>query len=640
MISKPTVFVLLLFSIFCLSLKAQPNSWQNIGPGGGGAFYSPSISPYNPNEIFFASDMSDLFHTTDLGNSYSIVNFQYITAGGMTKVQFTNNQKILYTINQNEFGNFPVVSTDAGITWKTLKSDPTDGGAYQIFASDQDYNKVIVTDYTNVYYSNDGGNSFKSIFQGNSGTWGSYIAGVFWDGKDIYVVQPDGVLYTMDGTSVNIKHPGLAANEYIVSASATKGPNGIVFYAVTNSSCYPGITGADHGGYKSVLKYKNGDNTFTPLSANIPSGIHPFFVESDKSNPNVVYIAGYDGNSYGPSVIKTTDAGNTWTNTFKLQNNQNIKTGWSGFGGDRNWSYGEYALGFAVSSTNSNYAIFTDLGFAHITTDGGSHWEQIYVNKSDANNENASIAKGKTYRSVGLENTSCWNMCWSDEKNIFAGYTDIQGCRSSDGGNSWSFDYTGHNDNTMYMSIKHPQTGILYAATSSVHDMYESMFLTDSRIDGGRGKVLFSTDKGKTWQILHDFGKPVIWLALDPNNPNKMYASMINSSQGGIYVCNDISKGATSQWTKLSVPPRTQGHPYNIVVLKDGSLVCTYSGRMTNDRKSFLASSGVFLSTDGGTTWQDKSDANMQPCAASCAYASAFFALPLNLSNGTISSPW
>ena len=43
-------------------------------------------------------------------------------------------------------------------------------------------------------------------------------------------------------------------------------------------------------------------------------------------------------------------------------------------------------------------------------------------------------------------------------------------------------------------------------------------------------------------------------------------------------------------------------------VLNDGTLVATYSGRRTT---VFTDSSGVFISTDGGTTWIDRSAANM-----------------------------
>jgi hypothetical protein len=91
-----------------------------------------------------------------------------------------------------------------------------------------------------------------------------------------------------------------------------------------------------------------------------------------------------------------------------------------------------------------------------------------------------------------------------------------------------------------------------------------------------------------------------------------MYASVIHSATGGIYVSNDIQNGPASTWTKVAAnPPRTEGHPFSINVLNDGTLVCTYSGRR-NSAGAFTASSGVFTSTNGGNTWADRSDMRMQ----------------------------
>jgi hypothetical protein len=203
--------------------------------------------------------------------------------------------------------------------------------------------------------------------------------------------------------------------------------------------------------------------------------------------------------------------------------------------------------------------------------------------------------------------TSCWSLCWADSTHIVAGYTDIRGVISSDGGATWNFGYTGHTLNTMYHAIKHPTTSTLYAATSSVHDLYQSTYLQDSRIDGGSGYLLASTNNGVTWTMLHNFAHPVIWVTADAANPNRLYACVVHSSAGGIYVTNNLQNGAASTWTKLTAPPRTQGHAYNLLILKDGSLLCTFSGRRAGSPLNFTNSSGVFLSTDGGATWSDRS---------------------------------
>jgi photosystem II stability/assembly factor-like uncharacterized protein len=132
--------------------------------------------------------------------------------------------------------------------------------------------------------------------------------------------------------------------------------------------------------------------------------------------------------------------------------------------------------------------------------------------------------------------------------------------------------------------------------------------LSDNPIDAGTGAVMLSTDKGATWETLHDFERPVVWVAFDPNDYNTLYASVVHSQTGGIFVSHDIQNGSSSTWAKLTDPPRTEGHPFNIIVLNDGTIVCSYSARYDN---GFTESSGAFKSTDDGTSWVDCSDSGM-----------------------------
>ncbi len=91
-----------------------------------------------------------------------------------------------------------------------------------------------------------------------------------------------------------------------------------------------------------------------------------------------------------------------------------------------------------------------------------------------------------------------------------------------------------------------------------------------------------------------------------------MYASVVNQNQdkGGIYVLTDFQDPKKRSFRQLPAPPRTQGHPFTISVLRDGTLVCTYSGRMEKvaGKEVFTPSSGVFVLKPGaGATWEDVS---------------------------------
>src|SRR5262249_4041629 len=124
--------------------------------------------------------------------------------------------------------------------------------------------------------------------------------------------------------------------------------------------------------------------------------------------------------------------------------------GWSGYNGDRAWSYGEYALGLAGAPTEPCRATVTDLGFAHRTADGRPHWRALYVIPADLNPAGAATPHGRYYHSSGLDNTSAWTLTWADANHLIAGNSDIRGQISADGGQSWSFGTTGLTLNSLY----------------------------------------------------------------------------------------------------------------------------------------------------------------------------------------------
>ena len=73
-LKSPVLFFVVIISFVNL-INAQPVSWQSRGVGGGGALFFPSINPGNDNEFYISCDMSELFHSTDFGNSYSFIPF-------------------------------------------------------------------------------------------------------------------------------------------------------------------------------------------------------------------------------------------------------------------------------------------------------------------------------------------------------------------------------------------------------------------------------------------------------------------------------------------------------------------------------------------------------------------------------------
>ncbi|HEY4246130.1 MAG TPA: hypothetical protein VGM64_04690 [Lacunisphaera sp.] len=615
---SPRSFSLLAaFAVTATLLCAQvPSSWESRGVGGGGALYSPSINPANDSDFFVACDMSELFHTTDFGNTYATVDATQVQAGHESGVRFTNDPLIAYTVSTPGGNNAqPAKTVDGGATWSILPGNPlVDDEVYSIWADWNNPNRVIVAGYDVLYFSSNGGTSFSPINVTLDKSNGVLICGAFFDGNTIYLGTNAGLLVSTNGgvSFTNAGTPGIPAGELMLSFAGAKVGSQTRFFCLTADSSYPGIDlGSDYyGNLRGIYSLENGTGNWTSKITGIDAN-NDFLlsVAMARNDINTVYAAG--GGSAGvPEIFKTTNAGASWSNTFHTATNQNIITGWSGTGGDRSWGYGEVIFGLAVAPTNATKAVVTDYGFVHRTSDGGATWQQAYVNTADQHPANTTAIAAGNYHSVGLENTSAWQVQWADAQHLVAGFSDIKGIRSSDGGATWTLGQTGNNANTMYRLVQHPTTHALYAATSDIHDLYQSTRLADSPLNNADadGKIVVSTDQGASWQNVHNFGHPVFWLALDPTNASRMYASVIHSTAGGIFVSNNLQNGSSSTWTKLSNPPRTEGHPATVVVLNDGKVVCTYSGHRA---PGFTASSGVFMYDSLTTTWTDLSDPGM-----------------------------
>ncbi|MFI5150151.1 MAG: T9SS type A sorting domain-containing protein [Bacteroidia bacterium] len=625
MCKQPAHLILILLIAGSIVVGAQPLSWTSHGIGGGGSLYAPSINPGNNSEFYVGCDMSEQFHTTDYGLSYSQLPFQQFIGGAYSKMCFTATSGLLYSMSSNLIsGNWnPVKSTDNGLHWTMLPGPDTTQTCYSL---DVDYNnpqRMVVSNYGQIYFSNDGGNTFTSIHTAVVSADGNTVGGVFFDGNNIYIGTNDGVLVsTTAGASWTIPTiTGLGTGEKIYSFCAARTATTTRFFCLTSGtgnwnpgSSLSAATGGSYNGFTLgayVCNYGSGNWVSSLTGINL-SNDFPLFLGMAGNDITTAYMGG--GSSAGtPVILKTSDGGSTWTHALQTGNNQNIQTGWCGQGGDHGWTFPEVAFGLAVAPNNSSKVLFSDFSDVHKTSDGGTTWQQAYLSAPDQHPAGSPTPTKQTYHSINLENTSCWQVLWINANNIFSGFTDICGVRSTDGGNGWSFNYTGNTANTTYRTAK-GNNGVLYAGTSNIHDMYASTHLTDARLDGAdaNGKLIYSADSGKTWITMHSFGHPVCWVTLDPNNAGRAYASVVNhagsGAAGGVYRCDNLSSLGSSTWTLLPTPPRTEGHPSCLVVLNDGKLVATFSGRYNS---GFTASSGCFVYDPVANTWADVSDPSM-----------------------------
>jgi hypothetical protein len=608
-----------LFLLLCLQtpLVAQPATFQSVGIGGGGALYSPSFNPANPNEIFIGCDMTELYQTQNQGETWAERPFYQIQGGVWSEMQFTTDPNIRYCVSHAAVNYVdhvrPMKSMDGGIHWTEMTTSPAlyYNGIHSIYADYDNPNRLIINDVNKIFLSSDGGTTFTLLytFAGSGG----HVAGAFFDGMNIYICREDGIFYSTDnGLNFNLlATTGLPAGEKIKSFAAAKTGTALKFECLTAIRTWAGVLrGSTYwGDMQGIYTMSNANGTWAPHLSGINTGDYVNWLGMARNDTSIVYSAGGTGYLF-PIVMKSVHHG-AWQHCFLTNNNTNIITGWSGYQRDRTWDYGSAPQGFQVCPSDASKVMFTDLGFVHLTTDGGNNWKQAYVKTTSQNAAGAPSTKFKNYEGNGLQNSGCWDLLWLDNQTILAGFSDITGLISSDGGVSWKF--LPLYDNSIYKALKHSDNKV-YIATSNTHDMYQSTKIYDASIDAGLGSIQVSSNNAASFSVLKDFGHPVVWIATDPTNANRMYASVLHSDTniGGVWVTNDLQNGTTAVWTKLSAPTGANGHPFNIRVLNDGNLVVSFSARVPTPSSQFTATSGVYYYDAANQIWYDRSHANMK----------------------------
>jgi len=563
-----------------------------------------------------ACDMSELFRSTDRGLHWDLVPFHQFQGNRSSAVGFSAGKRFSIDNTDNTGGGLRrLLSSADGVKWTALPTDPTSGEPYNLFVDPDSPRHLLVTSWSELFATSDGGATWKSVHTALDNGAGILLSGVVWSGSDVYAGTNDGVLVSHDsGATFAVQAiAGLPATQSLVALTGGKSAGKLRFLAASagKGDVYNGMNIEELNGSAegSLWTWSPGETSWTASTTGISTTDRLYLVSQASTTTDTIYAAGGLQGSDWPAIYRSTNGGAAWTSILKTTSNANVFTGWAGAGGDRDWSYGGMACGFAVASNNGRQLAYTDYGFIHVSDDGGATWRQAYLDPRDQNPSGASTPKNRTYRSAGIENTTAWQVYWADSLHVIAGFSDVRGKSSTDGGVSWGFGYTGHSDNSMYRITK-GLDGKLYAATSSVHDLYESTRLADAQLDAGSGHILSSADGGATWTTVWSPGHIVAWVEADPTDAKTMYASVVHSTQGGVFVTHNLDLGASATWTRLAVPARTEGHPYNLVALSNGSLLSSWSGRRTT--AGFTASSGVYLLAKGATAWQDVSDPGMK----------------------------
>lgn len=189
--------------------------------------------------------------------------------------------------------------------------------------------------------------------------------------------------------------------------------------------------------------------------------------------------------------------------------------------------------------------------------------------------------------------------------------------KSLDGGNSWK--KMGHGITEQGLTLRgftvDPRTSdIVYTAGEVGSWEWSGQVLTGHEFDLVKGVVYKTTDGGNNWKKIWEGDNLARYIWIDPRNPDVLYVSTgifdreaANSDYaagkpGGVGILKSLDGGQTWQPMNNGLQNLYIGslfmHPTNPDILMAGAGVVTYP-----------QGSGVYLTTDGGVSWQKTLDA-------------------------------
>lgn len=299
-----------------------------------------------------------------------------------------------------------------------------------------------------------------------------------------------------------------------------------------------------------------------------------FSLTIDPNNPDIIWagVMGIRG------LYKSTDGGQNWIrkdNGIKDQPNMEM----------RGITVDPYDSNIVYCGGNylANEAALDQRGFIYKTTDGGENWKLL-------------IEPDALVRWIIVDPT---------DNNIIYASTGIFDrfavkptgvLKSTDGGQTWVQINNGFNNLVVAALAMHPEDHLtLIAGTGKASTFADE----PSEINGG---VFITHDGGQNWRQVDpikasgDNSKAFSAVAFSPSNPTIVYADA-----GNIFL---RSEDGGETWENYSVGPNlgngmleNRGQPIALAVLP------------TDPNTIFMNAydGGVFISTDGGKTWQDSS---------------------------------
>ncbi len=538
----------------------------------GGSLSLLTIDPDHPNILYAGGSDGFLYKTTNGGSQWTNASTGLPWVPDILVMDPTNSQNLFagfkYSINgENPEGVYK--TTNGGTSWTAANKDLPEGWIEDLRINPTSPNVLYAAiQYSGVYKTTTSGGDWAPVNVGiphPADIWG-LVMDPAHPGTLYAALANDGVYKTTNGgTSWNAATTGLGKTDTVYSIEMDPiNPNTV--FAFTNGTLYETTTGGTSWFDTGLSTYPNSSIVVDPL------------------HPQTLYA----GTVFG--LHKSTDGGIHWSA---------INTGLPIKPDDETPDIGLPV----VNPTSSNILYVVAKGSLYQSTNGGTNWSYLNSDFSGVGLEVKHFALAPSspnisyaFANLELFKTTNAGMNWfvtpwesympsmvtvdpTDADTVYACDAASAGggiFKSTDGGINWSrlLDTMDNFNCGVLIDPTHPTT--LYVSASMFIN-----FQNDS--------VLKSIDGGMNWSKA-DTGllSGANLLAIDPLNPKTLYADA-----GGLYKTTDSG----SHWSAV---PST-GLPGGASV--GGGLVIDPAHPSTF--YTWIYGSGVYQSTNGGSTWSD-----------------------------------
>lgn len=592
------IFSVLIAVVFCFGLsvcnvRAEKDDVSSslkattLGIGGGGAVFTPKISPFNANNIAVSVDMGGVYISHNAGEKWSRKNLdgQVLTAyfdptqenvfyaggsglyrssdnGDNFELFFPRKDDLTASLNNGE-NNMRYLYTRSGLY-------PTDKVVKDVLVNPKDSNNVFILMFSGggtglageIYRTEDNGESFEKIVSYTKTK--RYSANILFELNKLFYREESDTLYF--ATSEGVYRCGSAAKsaeevyssqEGIVDITAVVENGKTKFIVVENCS---GISGC-----KTRVFHTSDFNDIEDITQEIVAGL-PRTVENggrqtsynwafsylDATSTENIYLsqASYADDrsvyAYGiEGILHYNGSGSEWLygNNPAIDGNSKNQMSLK----NRGWSDGNYkSYGITVSKQQGceNTVLYSTITGVYYTRDCKDFYQRYCNVIKDGN--------AVYYSTTGLDEQTTYGIVIDpfNKDNVFILNTDLGLIRSEDGGNTWQRAIAGVPSGIYFNSydmIFDPRNeGVAYSLWSNRHDVPYA----PGNESGKLGAFLYSSNGGKSWDPAYSTGipgdaVPVKMSAIFPDDKTAEAVIYVATFNRGFFVSRDSGKTFT-----------------------------------------------------------------------------------------------